>query len=158
VTTSNILVVEDERIIARGIEKQLKTMGYSVAGTASTGEEAVRKAIDLRRDLILMDISLGVGMDGVEAANLIRRQMDTPMVYLTANSDAATLQRAKGSGPFGYVLKPYEDRDLETTIEIGLYRHTLERRLRENEQWLAATLGSIGDAASLRTTLAGCAS
>jgi len=144
-TTIAILVVEDDRLIAKGIEKQLKSMGYVVAGLASTGEEAVRKAIELRPDLILMDIFLGLGIDGVEAAERIHRQMDVPVVYLTAHSDAATLQRAKLTDPFGYVLKPYEDRDLQTAIEIGQYRHKMERRLREHEQWLAATLGSIGD-------------
>ncbi|WP_020474467.1 ATP-binding response regulator [Zavarzinella formosa] len=142
---SSILVVEDERIIARCIETQLKEMGYVVAGSASTGEEAVRKAVELRPDLILMDINLGSGIDGVEAACLIRKQRDVPVVYLTANSDRATIQRAKLTDPFGYVLKPYEDNALRTAIEIGLYRHKLEWRLRENEQWLAATLGSIGD-------------
>ena len=140
-----VLVVEDERIIAKGIEKQLKGMGYAVAGSAASGAEAVRMATELRPDLILMDISLGAGIDGVEAARLIRADLDVPVVYLTANSDDSTLQRAKATDPFGYVLKPYEDGDLQTAIEIGLYRHRMERRLRENEQWFAATLGSIGD-------------
>ncbi len=144
-TTANILVVEDEKIIAKGIEKRLKGMGYAVAGLASTGEEAVRKAVEIRPDLVLMDISLGSGMDGVAAAGLIRRQVDLPVVYLTAFSDSDTLQRAKITEPFGYILKPYEDKDLQTAIEIGLYKHKMDRRLRENEQWLAATLGSIGD-------------
>jgi PAS domain S-box-containing protein len=143
--TARILVVEDEKIIALGIEAQLAELGYAVAGTAATGGEAVRKAVELCPDLILMDISLGPDMDGVEAAALIRKQVDMPVVFLTANSDAGTFERAKRADPFGYVLKPYEDKDLQTAIEIGLYRHKLEWRLRENEQWLAATLRSIGD-------------
>ncbi|HEV8062230.1 MAG TPA: response regulator [Gemmataceae bacterium] len=144
-TTANILVVEDDKIIAKGIQKRLKGMGYEAAGSASTGEEAIQKAVDARPDLILMDICLGGGMDGVAATELIRKQVDVPVVYLTAYSDPATLQRAKITEPFGYVLKPYEDRDLQTAIEIGLYKHKQERRLRENEKWLASTLGSIGD-------------
>jgi PAS domain S-box-containing protein len=144
-STASILVVEDEKIIAKGIEKRLLGMGYAVAGLASTGEEAIRKATELRPDVVLMDIHLGPGMDGVEAAGIIRRRENLPVVYLTAHSDDATLQRAKLTEPFGYVLKPYEDRDLQIAIEIGLYKHKMERRLRENEQWLAATLGSIGD-------------
>ena len=144
-TTANILVVEDDKIIAKGIEKRLRTMGYAVAGLISTGEEAVQKAAELRPDLILMDIFLGDSMDGVAAAGLIRDQVDLPVVYLTAYSDPATLLRAKVTEPFGYVLKPYEDRDLQTAIEIGLYKHKQERKLRENEQWLAAMLGSLGD-------------
>ncbi|QJW95804.1 hybrid sensor histidine kinase/response regulator [Frigoriglobus tundricola] len=141
----SILVVEDERVIARCIAAQLAEMGYAVAGSAATGEEAVRLALELRPDLVLMDINLGAGIDGVEAATRIRKQVDVPVVYLTANSDRATIQRAKLTDPFGYVLKPYEDGDLRTAVEIGLYRHSIEWRLRENEQWLAATLRSIGD-------------
>ena len=142
---STILIVEDERIIAKGIEKRLKGLGYAVAGSALTGEEGVQKATDLRPDLVLMDIHLGSGMDGIEAAGVIRKQLNLPVVYLTAHSDDAILQRAKLTEPFGYVLKPYEDKDLQTAIEIGLYKHKMERRLQENERWLAATLGSIGD-------------
>lgn len=144
-TRTSIFVVEDERIVAKGIEKQLKGLGYEVAGLASTGEEAVLKATDLRPDLILMDIHLGAGMDGVEAANLIRTRLGTPIVFLTAHSDEATLQRAKVTEPAGFILKPYEDRDIQTAIEIGLYKSKMDRRLRENEQWLAASLSSIGD-------------
>lgn len=144
-TSARVLIVEDERIIAKGIDKQLRRLGYTVAGAAASGEEAVQKALELQPDLILMDISLGAGIDGVEAANRIHEQLDIPVAYLTANSDAATLQRAKLTGPHGYVLKPYDDKDLQTAIEIGLYRHEAERRLRESEQWLSATLGSIGD-------------
>ena len=150
-----ILVVEDERITAKYIATQLTEMGYAVAGLAATGEEAVRKAVELRPDLILMDINLGAGIDGVEAAALIRKQLDVPVVYLTANSDTATLQRAKLTDPFGYLLKPYEDGDLRTAIEIGFYRHQMEWRLRENEQWLTATLESIGDGV-IATDARGC--
>lgn len=144
-TNPRVLIVEDEKIIAKGIEKRLKGMGYAVTGLASTGEEAIRMAVEVPSDLILMDISLGAGMDGVEAASRIRRQADVPVVFLTAYSDPDTLQRAKITEPHGYVIKPYEDRDLQTAIEIALYKHKVDRRLRENERWLAATLGSIGD-------------
>ena len=144
-TTANILVVEDDKIIARGIEKRLKGLGYAVAGLVGTGEEAVRRTAEVAPDLILMDINLGGGIDGIEAASRIRSRADVPVVFLTAHSDDATLQRAKLTEPHGYVLKPYEDKDLQAAIEIGLYKHKMDRRLRENEQWLAATLGSIGD-------------
>jgi PAS domain S-box-containing protein len=143
---ASVLIVEDERITARGLQKRLQGMGYTVAGLAATGEEAVQKVGELRPDLVLMDIRLGNGMDGVEAASIIRRQHDIAIVYLTASSDATTVQRAKVSEPYGYILKPYGDRELQTAIEMGLYKHKMERRLRENEQWLAATLGSIADA------------
>ena len=143
--TAAILIVEDEKIIAKGIEKRLKGLGYTVAGMASTGDEAIERACTLRPDMILMDINLGGGVDGIEAANRIRLQFDIPVVFLTAFSDDATIQRAKLTEPFGFILKPYEDKDLQTAVEIGLYKHKMERRVRENEQWLAATLGSIGD-------------
>jgi len=142
---ARILVVEDERIIAMGIERRLTRLGYIVVDLASTGPDAVQKATQHRPDLVLMDINLGGEMDGIDAAKQMGRKLDVPVVYLTAFSDDVTLQRAKLTGPFGYVLKPYEDKDLQTAIEIGLYKHQLELRLRENEQWLAATLGSIGD-------------
>ncbi|HEY1189384.1 MAG TPA: response regulator, partial [Gemmata sp.] len=141
----SVLVVEDERIIALGIQKRLTSMGYAVPGLAASGAEAVQKAQALRPDLVLMDIRLEGDMDGIEAAARIRGRFDLPVVYLTANSDPDTLRRAKVTEPFGYVLKPYEDRDLQTALEMALYKHKMERRLRENERWLAATLGSIGD-------------
>ncbi|AMV24267.1 Blue-light-activated protein [Gemmata sp. SH-PL17] len=142
---TSVLIVEDERIIALGIQKRLTSMGYSIAGLAATGADAVRKATDLRPSIVLMDIRLEGDMDGIEAAARVRGQLDLPVVYLTANSDPETLRRAKITEPYGYVLKPYEDRDLQTAIEMALYKHEMERRLRDNERWLAATLGSIGD-------------
>ncbi|MBY0457756.1 MAG: response regulator, partial [Gemmataceae bacterium] len=141
----SVLVVEDERIIAKGIQKRLAAMGYHVPDLAATGAEAVQKATALRPDLVLMDIRLEGDMDGTEAAARIRGQLDLPVVFLTANSDPDTLRRAKLTEPYGYVLKPYEDRDLQTAIEMALYKHRVDARLRENERWLAATLGSIGD-------------
>ncbi len=141
-----VLVVEDERIIAKGIEKQLKGLGYAVAGTASTGADAIRLADERRPDLILMDVNLGGEPDGIGAAEAIRAARDVPVVFLTAHSDGETLDRAKRSGPFGYVLKPYEDTELKVAIELALYKHQADRRVRENEAWLAATLASIGDA------------
>ncbi len=144
-TPARILIVEDERIIAKGIEKRLKMFGYDVAGVASTGEEALEKLPWVRPDLVLMDIQLGTGIDGIETARRIRELLDLPVVFLTAHSDEATLERAKIATPSGYLLKPYEDRDLQTAIEMSLYRFKLNRQLRESQQWLGATLASIGD-------------
>ncbi len=142
---TSVLIVEDERIIAKALEKRLGVLGYAVAGVAANGEDGVNEAIGLRPDIVLMDITLGSGIDGTEAAERIRKLADIPIVYLTANSDPVTFDRAKQTGAFGYVLKPCENKDLQSAIEIGLYRHRMERQIRENEQWLAATLGSIGD-------------
>ncbi len=144
--TTKILVVEDENIVALDIKNRLKKLGYVVAGRAKTGPDAISKALELRPDLMLMDIKLKGEMDGVEAATEIREQLDIPIIFLTAHSDEATLQRAKVTTPYGYLLKPFEDRDLHTTIAMALYRHKLEQELKESRQWLSTTLNSIGDA------------
>lgn len=143
---ARILVVEDEAIVAMDISASLRVLGYEVEGPASTGEEAIGLALRTRPDLVLMDIMLRGGMDGVEAALRIREATGAPIVYLTAYADESTLRRAKVAEPLGYLLKPFEERELRTTIETALYKHRTEVRLRESERWLATTLTSIGDA------------
>jgi PAS domain S-box-containing protein len=143
---ARILIVEDELIIAKGIQKRLQSMGYSVTDAVPSGEEAVLKAATDLPDLILMDINLQGNMDGVEAVEKIRSQLDIPVIYLTAYTDAESLSRAKITEPFGYIVKPFQDLSLQSGIEIALYKHRMESRLRQSEQWLATTLQSIGDA------------
>ncbi|MBI3950019.1 MAG: sigma 54-interacting transcriptional regulator [Acidobacteria bacterium] len=143
---ANVLVVEDETSLADLVEHKLKSLGYSVAAKAPSGEEAIRKVAETSPDLVLMDIVLEGEMDGVEAAELIRSRFDIPVVYMTACADDATLERAKVTEPYGYILKPLKVRELQTTIEVALYKHEMEKRLRQSEQWLATTLKSIGDA------------
>jgi two-component system, cell cycle sensor histidine kinase and response regulator CckA len=143
---ARVLVVEDEAIVAMDISARLRVLGYEVVGPASTGAEAVELAVRTRPDLVLMDIMLRGGMDGVEAALRIREATGSPVVYLTAYADESTLRRAKVAEPLGYLLKPFEERELRTTIETALYKHRTEVRLRESERWLATTLRSIGDA------------
>ncbi|MFT6519072.1 MAG: CheY-like chemotaxis protein, partial [Candidatus Azotimanducaceae bacterium] len=118
-----LLLVEDEVLVARDITARLTRMGYEVIGSATRGLEAVEKALSLRPDLILMDINLKDEMDGVEAAIRIRHQYDVPVIFCTAYSNDATLERAKVSEPYGYVLKPFDNRELNTNIEITLYKH-----------------------------------
>ncbi|MCX5908778.1 MAG: response regulator, partial [Deltaproteobacteria bacterium] len=108
---TKILVVEDEGIVAKDIEKTLRDLGYIVPALASSGEEAIEKALVTRPDLVLMDIVLLGKMDGVEAAEEIRTRLGIPVVYLTAHADAATLERAKITEPFGYLLKPFQERE-----------------------------------------------
>lgn len=144
-SSSRILVVEDELIIAKGIQKRLQALGYSVIGAASSGEEAVEKALDLLPDLVLMDINLQGGMDGVTAAERIRSRVDIPVIFLTAYADADTLARAKITEPFGYIVKPFQDITLQSSIEMALYKHLMESRLRRSEQWLSTILRSVGD-------------
>ena len=127
-SNSQILVVEDEGIIAKDIKNTLGLLGYFVVAVASSGEEAIEKAIETHPDLVLMDIVLEGDMDGVEAAEQIRDRFDIPVVYLTAYSDDKTLQRAKITEPYGYILKPFQERELYTTIEMALYKHKIERK------------------------------
>ena len=129
---ATILIVEDEAVVAEDLSQQLARLGYTVCGITGLGEEAVTLARERRPEVILMDIRLKGRMDGIKAAEQIRRDGKAPVIYLTAHSDSATLQRAKLTGPFGYILKPFEERELETQIEIALYKHQLERDLRRS--------------------------
>ncbi|AUB39253.1 CheY chemotaxis protein or a CheY-like REC [Nostoc flagelliforme CCNUN1] len=142
----NILVVEDEIIVAMDIQNRLRKFGYTVMGLADSGEEAIKKAADNSLDLVLMDIHLKGKMDGVEAAQIIHNIFKIPVIYLTANGDESTLNRAKETEPFGYILKPFKEKELKFTIEITLSKHRTEKKLKQNEQWLTTVLKSIGDA------------
>lgn len=141
-----ILVVEDDKIIAMELRARLQRWGFIVPATASTGEDAVAATLTHQPHLILMDIWLQGPTDGIQAAEQIHQTLDTPIIYVTANADESTLERAKLTEPYGYVLKPFEELELRTTIEIALYKHKIEAKLKENEQWLSTTLTSIGDA------------
>jgi PAS domain S-box-containing protein len=143
---TKILIVEDESIVAKDIENMLKRMGYSVSGVASSGEKAIQEIETDLPDIVLMDIMLKGSMDGVETAEKIRSRFHIPLVYLTAYSDESTLQRAKITEPYGYITKPFQERELHIAIDIALYKHQMERKLKESEQWLSTTLKSIGDA------------
>jgi len=143
---TKIMVVEDETIVALDIQNRLTKLGYHVPVVLATGEEAIEQAQQLAPDLVLMDIMLAGEIDGIKAAEEIHRNFDIPIIFLTAYADNRTLQAAKLTEPYGYVLKPFEERELHTTIEMGLYRHKLERELRQSRQWFATTLKCIGDA------------
>jgi CheY-like chemotaxis protein len=123
---TRILVVEDEGITAMDTSEQLQSLGYVVPATAFSGREALQKIAELQPDLVLMDIRLKGKMDGVETAAEIRARFSIPVIYVTAYADDATIQRAKVTEPFGYILKPFEERTLHSTIEMALYKHTLE--------------------------------
>jgi PAS domain S-box-containing protein len=142
-TNAQILIVEDEIIIAENIRARLNSLGYAVSAIVFSGEEAIQKAAETRPDLVLMDIKLEGDMDGVEAAEQIRARFDIPVVYLTAYADDDTLQRAKITEPFGYILKPFEVRELHTAIEVALYKHKMERKLRSRERFITNILESV---------------
>ncbi len=149
---ANIMVVEDESIISMEIQERLTSMGYRICATSSTGEGAVKKAAETHPDLVLMDIMLKNGMDGIEASRQIRSRFSIPVVYLTAYADQKTLDRARATEPYGYLLKPFEDRLLYATIEMALYRHLMEKKVKETEQRYATTLKCIADAVIVTDT------
>lgn len=133
-TNTSIILVEDEIIVAADVKNRLENMGYSVLGIFDTGEEAIQKVGELKPNLVLMDIVLKGEMDGIDAALKIRELFNIPIIYLTAYSDEKTLERAKVSEPFGYVLKPFEDREIQSAIEMAIYKHQMEKKLKESEE------------------------
>ncbi len=141
-----ILIVEDEGIVAADLESLITKLGYKVVRTVPTGEEAIEQAEILTPDLILMDIRLKGEMDGIEAAEQITAQFNIPVTYLTAYADERTLERAKTTMPYGYILKPFEEKDLRTAIELALYKHQMESMTATIEGWHATALRSIPNA------------
>ena len=131
---AKILVVEDDAITARDIQDRLRDLGYDAPAIAASGEEAIKMAEEIKLDLILMDIVLKGDMDGIEAAVQIRDRFDVPVVYLTAFMDEERLERTKVTEPFGYIIKPFEDKELHPIIEMALQRHKMEKTLRESEE------------------------
>lgn len=141
-----ILVVEDEAVVAMDLEAQLQDMGYDVCGTVDNGLDAIAHAWDQRPDIILMDIVIKGDMDGVDTASHISHGLHIPVIFLTAYSDVATIERAAQTAAYGYLTKPFQPREIGATIEVVLFKAALERRLRESEQWFASTLRCVGDA------------
>ncbi len=139
----NILVIEDESIVSKDIQMSLKRLGYNIVGSASTGEDAVEIANDTHPDLILMDIMLKGKLNGIETAHIIRESIDVPIIYLTAYADDSTLSKAKITEPYGYIIKPFQEIDLHTSIEMALYKHGKEKeKKKEVEMLFSAVEGS----------------
>lgn len=131
---ANILIVEDETIVALDMKYQLQKLGYGVCGIFSTGEECLNRIKNLNPELVLMDIRLQGEIDGVEAAGVIREKYRIPVVFITAYADDETIERAKYIEPFGYIIKPFDERSLRTTIEMALYKHSMDKKLVESEE------------------------
>ncbi len=143
---ARIFIVEDDRIIGEDIKSSLTRYGFSISGIAFSGKEALKKIEETRPDLVLMDIMLQGPINGIEAAEHIVSGFNIPVVYLTAYIDDKILEQAKLTKPYGYIIKPFEDSELNTIIEIALYKSKMEMKIRESEAWLSTTLKSIGDA------------
>jgi diguanylate cyclase (GGDEF)-like protein/PAS domain S-box-containing protein len=140
-----ILIVENENIVAWDIQNILEGLGYTVTAIASSGAEAIQQVAATNPDLVLMDIRLQGEMDGVEASEEIYSRFNIPVVYLTAHADETTLKRAKITEPFGYIIKPFQEKELNATIEMALYKYKQQNRLKKEKQWFSTILESIGD-------------
>ena len=142
---ARILVVEDERLVALALEQCLKAIGHDVVALVTTGQEAVRKAVELEPDLVLMDIRLKGEVDGIEAAVRIHDNFGTPIVYLTAYSDDNTLERARAAQPYGYVLKPFEEKSLKSAVAMALYTASVNARELRTRERLARILADLAE-------------
>lgn len=154
---SNILIVEDEAVVAEDVAAKLRRLGHKVAGMAVTAEEALEMCARLCPDLVLMDIQIKGESDGIEAGKAIHSRQERPVIYMTAHSEPATLARAKVTGPLGYILKPIDERDLATQIELALYKHEsdqavqrlnreLERRVEKRTEELTMLRARLAEA------------
>ncbi|OPX74133.1 MAG: two-component response regulator [Methanoregulaceae archaeon PtaU1.Bin059] len=136
--STRILVVEDEQIVAEDLKMTLESLGYRVAGIASSGEKAIELAGTEKPDLILMDIMLAGKMDGITAASEIRGSHDIPIIYVTAYADSNLLERAKMTAPYGYIVKPFNEREVQSNIEIALFKHHMEHEIKKRDAILLA--------------------
>lgn len=141
----NILVVEDESIVAKDIQNSLKKLGYSVMGTIDNGEDALKLIGGSQPDIVLMDIMLKGAMSGIEAATLIKEKYDIPVIYLTAYADENTLNKAKITEPHGYIIKPFKEVDLHTAIEVAIYKHGKELEIKKERDMLYSLVENKND-------------
>ncbi|MGE3175712.1 MAG: response regulator [Planctomycetota bacterium] len=141
--TSKVLIVEDEAIFATDLADRVSAMGYTVVGVAANSSRAMEMAVSCAPDLVLMDIRIRGGMDGIELAALMSTSMDLPVVFLTAYADDATIQRASLTHPFGYLLKPINEQELRATLSTAMVRHLSEMRRRRTDRSQSALLASL---------------
>ena len=136
INKTGILVVEDANIVAKDIQQSLKKLGYEVLGVCATGDDAMEKAEQTKPNLVLMDIMLKGDISGIEAADYIRQKFNIPIIFLTAYADSSTLSKAKVTEPYGYIIKPFKEIDLQTNIEIALYKHEKSKEMKRERDFL----------------------
>jgi two-component system cell cycle sensor histidine kinase/response regulator CckA len=140
---TEILIVEDEGLIALDLKTKLELIGYTVPAIADNADDALTSIERLRPSLVMMDIRLCGDRDGIETADRIRRRFDVPVIFLTAHADPETVERARIAEPFGYIVKPFQNVDFRARIERAIWRHKMEQRFRDRDAWLSATFRNV---------------
>lgn len=143
---TRVLIIEDEQIVALDLKMRLESMGYEVVGHVSMGEDSFEIAANKHPDLLLMDVKLAGNIDGIQTAELMRKFYNIPVVYITAYADSTTLERAKKTRPYGYIIKPFTDQELKSNIEMAFYHHRKMRQTENGDAWLNALINAIRDA------------
>lgn len=140
---TEILIVEDEGLIALDLKKKLELLGYAVPAIVDNANDALASVGRLRPSLVLMDIRLFGDQDGIKTADRIRQRFQVPVIFLTAHSDPGTVERARGAEPFGYIVKPFHNVDFRARIERAIWTHKMEQRFRDRDAWLSATFPNV---------------
>jgi len=144
-TQTQVLIVEDENIIALDLQRIVTRAGYAVSAVANSGAEAIAAVAATPPDAVLMDIGLSGEMDGIQTSQRILDQLNVPIIFVTANSDLATVRKSQNANPFGYVLKPFDEREIGIVLEMALFKHRADQEVKESRRWLSAILCSIGE-------------
>jgi len=134
--SANILITEDEAIVRKDIERCLISLGHNVVAATDNAKDAIKKALELKPDLCLMDIMIKGDVNGISAAEEIKKAIDVPVVFLTAYADESTLTSAKSAEPHGYVLKPFKEADIQAAVEMALHKHAKEQELKQEADFL----------------------
>lgn len=145
--TINVYIVEDESIVAKDIQNSLKKLGYHVLGISNNGTDALKNIADLEPNIVLMDIMIKGNMTGIEVADKIKKQYNIPVIFLTAYADESTLAKAKITEPYGYILKPFKEIDLHSTIEMAVYKHKKDSKIQQERDFLYSLVENKEDGA-----------
>jgi len=143
----NVYIVEDESIVAKDIQNSLKKLGYNVLGISNNGADAIKNIVDLEPNIVLMDIMIKGNMTGIDVAETLKKDYNIPVIFLTAYADESTLAKAKITEPYGYILKPFKEIDLHSTIEMALYKHKKDTEVQKERDFLYSLVENKDEAA-----------